>query len=545
MSNYKQKERKKMRKYGIISLLLLLVMVMPLIASCGTTTTTAPTTTAAVPTTTPVAQPIDGGTLRYIIDQAPTGSLGIPEKMGGSQLYMALVTEALVKVDAQGTPTALLAKDWTWSDDSLTLTMNLRQGVKFHDGSDFNADVAVWNLQQRMAAGGLGTSNMASVTKTGDYQIQIVTKTFDNTWFSDLRGTLGMMISKAAYDAKGADYTDFHPVGAGPFVFKEYVENDHMTFTRNENYWGTKAHLDAVTFMIIVDGTAAQLAFQNGEADILGSVAGGGKTANMLKDKGYAVTSRPGGLSISLVPSVQNPASPLSNLKVREAIEYALDKVAIAQNVGQGYYNAWYQMAGAVQKEFDPNFKGRVFDLDKAKALLKEAGYENGFTTKLICGTNLAGDELPIIQAQLAKVNITVNIETCSINQWIDYETNGWPEGLLESPNAFTELYGIDVNRYFRTPTGPNWSDGIYWNSLYRTDELNNLCLQYFKLPLGDAEVAKGKEIVNWLFNNCSFIPLWDAQAIGVRQQWVKGFDIPYSAGPIGWDYTGTWLAKH
>lgn len=358
--------------------------------------------------------------------------------------------------------------------------------------------------------------------------------------FSNLRGTLGMMISKEWFDAKGADYVDFHPVGAGPFTFKEYVENDHMTFTRNADYWGKKAYLDGVNFMIIVDGTTSQLAFENGEADILGNIAGDGKTANLLKTKGYAVNSRSGGLSISLVPSVTNPDSPFAKLQVRQAVEYALDKEAIAQNVGQGYYKAWYQMAGAVQKEFDPNFKGRVFDLAKAKQLMKDAGYEAGFTTKLICGTNLAGDELAIVQSMLAKINITVQIETVSINQWIAYETNGWPEGLLESPNAFTELYGIDVNRYFLTPTAPNWSDGIYWDSLYRAPTLQTLCLDYFKLPLGDAEVAKGKEIVNWLFDNASFIPLWDAQAISVRQNYVKSMDIPYSAGPIGWDYTGT-----
>jgi peptide/nickel transport system substrate-binding protein len=542
------KERKNMKKYGIIYLLLALIVVFPLIG-CNKTTTTTTTTTkttssTSTTTTTPVDQPVTGGTLRWIIDQAPTGSLGTPEKMGGSQLYMAAVTEALVKVDAQGTPTGLLAEKWSWSDDYSTVTMNLRQGVKFHDGSDFNADVAVWNLQQRISSSGLGTSNIASVSKVDNYTIKIVTKGFDNTWFSNLRGTLGMMISKKQYDENGADYADTHPCGAGPFIFKEYVENDHLTFIRNDNYWGKKPYLDGVTFMVIVDGTTAQLSFEKGEADILGNVAGGGKTANILKDKGYTVRANPGGLSISLVPSVRDPSSPLASLKVRQAIEYALDKVAIAKNVGQGYYNAWYQLAGPVQKEFDPNFKGRVYDLNKAKQLLKEAGFEQGFATKLICGINLAGDELAIIQSQLAQVNITVTIETCSINQWIDYETNGW-DGLIESPMAFMELYGIDVNRYFLTPTQPNWANGIYWNSLYRTPELEKLCQEYFKLPLGDQEVAKGKEIVKWLFDNCSFIPLWDQMGIAIRQTYVKGIDLPLSAGPIGWDYTGTWLAKH
>jgi len=480
-----------------------------------------------------------------IIDQAPTGSLGNPDKMGASQLYMFTCIEALIMFDSQGNATPLLAESWEWSDDYLTLTINLRQGVKFHDGSDFNADVAVWNLENRMAAGGLGTSNMESVSKVSDYTIQIVTRTFDNTWFSNLRSTLGMMVPKGYVEEKGEAYVDFHPVGAGPYVFKEYVENDHLSFVRNENYWGKKPYLDEVVLMIIVDSTTARLAFENGEADVLGSVAGGGKTANSLKEKGYVVTSRPGGLSIALVPSVSNPESPFSNVLVRQAVEYAIDKEQLAQLMGQGYYKAWYQMAGGAQPQYDPDFQGRVYDVDKAKELLAEAGYANGFKTKLICGTNLAGDELPFIQANLAAVGIVAEIETVSINQWIELETNGWPEGLLESPVAFTEIYGISLQRYFLTPESPNWSVGIYWDSLYRTPELEQLCQEYLSLPLGEEEVAKGKEIVKWLFDNASFIPLWDSELISVRQTWVKDMDIPYNAGPIGWDYWNTWIAPH
>ncbi len=555
-----------MRKAGLLIFTIIISMVL-IVTGCGgdetTTQPTATTTTATTSTSTSVTTtatttatttsttttsaggPVSGGTLRYIVDQAPTGSLGNPDKMGGSQLYMAAVTEALIMADATGAATPLLAESWEWSDDMLTVTLNLRQGVKFHDGSDFNADVALWNLQQRMASGGLGTANMASVSKTGDYQIEIVTKKFDNTWFTNLRGTLGMMIPKDYVESNTEEFVDFNPVGAGPFKFKEYVENDHLTFVRNDNYWGKKPYLDAVTFMIIVDGTTARLAFENGEADILGSVAGGGRTANQLKERGFAVTSRPGGLSIALVPSVTNPNSPFANVKVRMAAEYAINKEKLAQTVGQGYYNAWYQLAGGSQSAFDPNFQGRVYDVEKAQELLEEAGYGNGFKTKLICGTNLAGDELPLIQADLAVVGIDAEIQTVSINEWIDHETNGWPEGLLESPMAFTELYGIDVNRYFRTPAAPNWSDGIYWDSLYRTAELEALCQEYFNLPLGEEETAKAREIVQWLFDNCSFIPLWDAEAIAVRQNWVKDMALPLAAGPVGWDYWNTWIEPH
>jgi peptide/nickel transport system substrate-binding protein len=540
MKIIKKKERTNMRKYGIISLLLLIVVLLPLIAGCSGDKTTTP---AATTTTTTTSQPKSGGVLRTIIDQSPSGSLGIPEKMFASMLYMALCTEALVKVDSQGAATPLLAETWEWSTDGLTLTLNLRKNVKFHDGSDFNADVCKWNFDRGIAAGTGGSSNIASVTKTGDYQIKIVIKAFDNTWFSNLRAPLGMQISKKQYDEKGAEYCDFHPCGAGPFVFKEYVENDHLSFVRNENYWGKKPYLDGVEYKVIVDSTTAQLAFENGEADILGNVTGGGSAANLLKSKGYAVTSKGGGISYVLVPSVTNPNSPLANVKVRQAIEYAIDKEAIALNLGDGYYTAMYQCAGPVQPVYDPNFAGRKYDIEKAKALLKEAGYENGFSTKLIESTSHASDEGPAIQAMLAKIGITIEIQLISINQWIDLETNGWPEGLLLSPHAYMELYGIDVDRYFTTPTVPVWGP-CYWNSAYRTPELEALCNQYGAIPLGPAEIAKGREIVKWLFDNVTFIPLWDQQNIAIRQTWVKGVDLPFGAGPIGWDYCNAWLDK-
>ncbi len=553
-----------MRKYGLLFITIALIGILLLAGCSSSSTTTSPasttqTTTSQVTTTqatttstqattssttTGTETPVSGGVLKITTDQGPTGSLGNPDKMGGSQLYMELCIEPLVFVDGQGTAQPRLAKSWSWSPDNLTLTMQLQQGVKFQDGSDFNADVAVWNLQMRIKDQGLGVSNMVSVSKVDDYTIQIVTNHFDNTWFSNLRGTLGMMISEQEWNQYGADYVDTHPIGCGPFSFKDYVENDHLDFVRNPNYYGQKPYLDEVDINIIVDDTTAELAFENKEDDVLGNIVGGGSTADQLKAKGYNIVTNPAGLTMSLVPSVSDNSSPLANLKVREAIEYALDKVSLAQAVGKGYYTPIYQEAGLTQKVYDPNFQGRTFDLDKAKQLMQDAGYPNGFEIPLICGTNLAGDELPIIQNMLAQINIKCDIQTVSVNQWIADETNGW-NGLLESPQAFTELFGIDVNRYFTVPTQPNWSNGIYWTSAYRTQELNSLCQQYFALPLGDQEVAMGRQIVQWLFNNCTFIPLYQESGILAEQSWVHNYALPISAGPVSFDYWNAWVSPH
>jgi len=460
---------------------------------------------------------------------------------------MTAVIEPFIQFDAKSNARGLLAESWEWSEDNMSLTIKLRHGVKFHDGTSFNAEDVMWNMNRYLTGRSSAVTNIKSYSQIDDYTIKVDIVKFMNTWFSNLRYVTFCMISPEWYNSQGADYVNWHPVGTGPYKFKEYVDKDHLTFVRNDDYYLGAPNLDAIDYLFFADSTTAQLAFQNGEGDVMGAF-GTTKFANELKAKGgYEITVAPGGLSIGLVPSVMTPSSPMNDLKVREAVEYAIDKETIAKNVGQGYYNAWYQCAGGNQPVFDPNFQGRVYDPAKAKALLAEAGYPKGFKTKLICGTHLAGDELPLIQANLKAVGIEADIEIVSVTKWIDLETNGWPEGILESPMAFTELYGIDVTRYFQRPTSPQWGTGIYWKAMYRPDVLEDAVQRYIVTPLGPEEVAIGRECVKAIYDNCSIIPLWDSMSVGIRQTWVKDFRklVPYAAGPVGWDWWNTWLAPH
>ncbi|MCX7911648.1 MAG: ABC transporter substrate-binding protein [Dehalococcoidales bacterium] len=532
-----------MRRYLIIFFTLIVTLAL-LITGCAEKKPEATTPSGTATST----GPVQGGTLKYILNEPPSGSIGIPENfLGMAGIIIPPVIEPLVIFDARANITGLLAESWEWSSDYRAVTLKLRKGVKFHDGSDFNADVCIWNWDRYFKKVPKESVDVAAYYKVDDYTVKIELTRFTNIWFcNNMRYGMGMMISKKWYEEKGEDYVNWHPVGTGPFKFKEYVDKDHMTLVRNDDYYGKKPNIDAIEYLFFADATAAQLSFENKEGDVLGAF-GGARVADEMKAKGYAVNVSPGGLSIGLVPSVRNPNSPFANLKVREAVEYALNKEAIAKAVGKGYYNAWYQLAGGGQTIFDPNFVGRRYDPEKAKKLLAEAGYANGFKTKLICGTHLAGDELPLIQADLKAVGIDAEIEVVSVTKWIDYETNGWDEGLLESPLAFTELYGVDVNRYFVRPTTPNWSTGIYWDSMYRPDELEKACQEYLTMPLGEAEVAKGREIVKIIYDNVCIIPLWDQMSISIMQPWVKDIrkNLPYAAGPIMFDWWNVWIAQH
>jgi ABC-type transport system substrate-binding protein len=537
----------KMGKYFWTGVLVVLIMVLTL-SGCSPTDTE--NTAAISQTNTDSDIPVDGGTFRMIQGSGPSGSLGLPDKMTGtSSSFLAACIETLINMSASGTAYPVLAESYAWSSDNLTLTLNLRHNVKFHDGSDFNAEAVIWNLDRYVAAGVQGSNNIQSYKALDSYTVQIVTKQYNNTWFGNLGLTLGSIISPSWVAEKGEDYVNWNPVGTGPFKFKEYVDNDHLTFVRNDNYWGDRPHLDAIEYLFIADPTTAQIAFENGEGDVisLATSTGGPRMALDLSKKGYVVSLTQPTMYQSLVPSVRNPDSPLSNLKVREAVEYALDKEAIVQNIGKGYYTAWYQFSGITQSAYDPSLPAREYDPDKAKQLLIEAGYPDGIQTHLIVCTAANDDHVPAIQSYLKEVGIDVDIQLVSVEKWIDMETNGWDEGILQSPlGYFGELYGKCVDHWLVTPDTPNWEQGLYWDSLYRPSELVQACNEYLSLQDEDALASKGREIVKILNDNACFIMLWGASGITVMEPYVQDMRKDYDdRSPNIWNYTAAWMQAH
>jgi peptide/nickel transport system substrate-binding protein len=527
-----------------------------ILAGCGktaTTTTAAPTTTApttAAPTKSvspTTLQPQDGGVLRIIGTEGPNGSLGIPENVRGMPGLNGSMIEPLYSMSADGKVTYFLATGLQWSSDYKTVTIKLRKGVKFHDGTDFNAQVAIWNWDRAMAAKVDGTENVESYKAIDDYTIQMTCKQYINAWAQKPGIPLGFIISSSWVEKMGVDYVNWHPCGTGPFKFVEYKENEYLQVERFDGYWGDRPHLDGIKYLFIADPVTAQISFQAGEGDVISVMSGGPKMAHDLIPLGFKVDAPPGGLGTCFIPSVTNPDSPLANAKVRQAIEYALDKVKIAKNVGLGYYSALYQYAGPVEAPFDPNFKGRVYDPVKARQLLAEAGYPTGFKTKLICGTHLAGDELAAMQANLKDVGIDAEIELVSVPKWIELETNGWPEGLLETPTSLGSDYGTLILRYLIKPLQPNWYRGLYWDSLYRPDAFQTLLEQYMVIPdqSSQAAIDKGREIVKMIYDQASIIPLYESLGMGgifITQPWVH--DRTVNAPPNSWNYTGTWISS-
>ena len=346
----------------------LLAVAALVFAACGGSTATSPiATSATAPTTggtasgtpaaasgTPVAT--NGGTWVFGSATDPTTLDAILMQDGESIRIAQQIYETLVKL-APGSASTLvpgLAKSWDASADGLTYTFHLQTGVKFTDGTDFNADAAVYNVNRwknlpealqgddyydiTVFAGYGDSSLIKSVTKVDDATFQMVLTTPKADFLTAMTLAPFSMQSPTALKAHNADkgskdtsndYWQKAPTGTGPFMFAgDFVSGDHYTIVKNPNYWDTAnaAHLDKVIFKPIADSAQRLTALKSGTVDTIDFV-----DANQLKDVSsdsnlQLVTRSP--LDIGRLNMNQN-IKPFDDINVRKAISYAIDRKAI------------------------------------------------------------------------------------------------------------------------------------------------------------------------------------------------------------------------
>jgi len=297
--------------------------------------------------------------------------------------------ETLINFGPQDTEIeAGLATDWEPSADGLKHTLKLRQGVKFHDGTDFNADAVVYNFERWMAGNAeqfyyynsqFG-DKIKEVKALDEYTVEFTLSQVMAPFYKNLAMSPFGIASPAAIEKFGDKFNE-NPVGTGPFVFKEWKRNERITIVKNENYWQEGLpKLDSVIFRSIPENSARLNALSAGEVDLIDGV----NFSDVPVIKGNTalqVFNRPS-MNIGYV-GLTNTRGPLQNKLVRQALNHAVDKQAII--------DAFY--AGAAEPAKNPmppviaGYNDDVVDYDynpeKAKELLKEAGFENGFEMEL------------------------------------------------------------------------------------------------------------------------------------------------------------------
>ena len=352
------------------------------------------------------------------------------------------IYEGLAAVTPEGGFVPALAESWEMNDDATQFTFHLRDGVKFHDGSELDAADVVYSLQQGIDAGAKGYGEITSFEAEGDDTVVIGLSASDP-------GFIAYMTT--AVVPEGAEDLASHPVGTGKFVFGEYEAQDHVTLLKNSDYWGEPAHLDSVTVKFVTNSSELLMNFQAGTID--GFDANAGVSEQLDKD---AVNMYSRNSNAVQLMALNNSFGPFQDVRVRQAICYAVDRDDIIETVNYGYgVRIGTGLIPALSKYYDDSLD-HVYDTDieKAKALLAEAGYPDGisFTVTVPSNYQVHIDTAQVLVNQLAKAGITMDIKEVDWATWLDsvYKGRNYEatiisfDGSPAFPTAFLARYQSD-----------------------------------------------------------------------------------------------------
>ncbi len=522
-----------MKKF-IVALVILLVMAT-ILAGCGGKTTTP----SATPTPT-----LDkfGGTLRMIEALAPGAPLGAEwEGNLGTYNTQQWVLERLLREQKDGSMTGELAETWdVVTTGNVSVTFHLRKNVTFHDGSPWNADAAAWNLKMYKDGKMFGgtTNYWASWDVIDQYTLRVNYTAWSNHLIRSWENYF--MVSPTAYNVHGVEWMRTNMVGTGPFMQSDYQKDVSFTGVRNPNYWRTDAatgkklpYLDSVQLLYVADETQRENLMKSGGAEILTSST---KQASRFSATDYNIIARSNGNTM-IVPDSKHADSPFSDINVRLAVEYAIDRVGIANSFGYGFDKPAYQIASPAVAAYDANLAPRVFDLAKAQEYLNKSKFASGFDTTMFVAPGVNRDPAVAIQAQLKKININVDLQYPEPAAWQSITTQeAKVNSLIYIPMAEFSNYNTTLNVFFSLA-------GFYLPSLKRADTYADLFKSSLAAPAPDPVILK--KISDAFYNDCTVVPTIYGTTVYVQSLKVMDSKITqFGSMLVAMDYSGVWLKK-
>ena len=352
------------------------------------------------------------------------------------------VFEGLTRFMSDGSVVAGLAESWEISEEGTTYTFKLRDGVTFHDGTTMDAEDVKFSLDRARAEDSQNAqkalfAGIADVTVIDPLTVQVTLSAADGNFLFNM--AWGDAVIVAPESIEGIKQT---PIGTGPFTFVEWKQGDSIMLAQNASYWGEKPALTQATFKFISDPTAAFAAMMAQDIDAFAGYPAPENLPQFEADPRFKVLV--GSTEGETILSTNNKMPPLDNVKVREAIAHAINR----QDIIDG---AMFGLGTPIGTHFAPHNPDYVdltgmsaFDPDKAKALLAEAGFPDGFTTTLkLPPPSYARRGGEIIAAQLAAVGIKTEISNLEWAQWLEEVFRGKDFGLTIV--SHTEPFDIGI----------------------------------------------------------------------------------------------------
>ncbi|WP_411809990.1 glutathione ABC transporter substrate-binding protein [Alkalihalophilus marmarensis] len=367
-----------------------------------------------------------------------------------ANVYHGKIFETLVIQDEDMEIQPGLAEEWERVDD-LTWTFKLREDVTFHDGTPFTAEAVEATLNRVLdpEVGSTRASLFEMITEievVSDYEVKLVTEYPFSPLLSNLAHYSGGIISPDAIEAdyNGTPLTE-NPVGTGPLTFESWTPGQQIVLSNNEDHWGGGMKVDEVVFKVVPEDLTRLAEVETGESHIAEPVGTGDITR--IEESQTMNLYRSDGLGIDYIGFNMNK-EPFDDVRVRQAINLAIDTEAIVDHVYNGVGIKAEGPMGPAVWGYDPDLKGYDQDIEEAKRLLAEAGYENGFDTTIWTNDNRERmDVTEVVQSQLAEVGINVSIEVLEWGAYLDKTGSGEHDMFILGWSNMTG--DADYNQYY------------------------------------------------------------------------------------------------
>jgi peptide/nickel transport system substrate-binding protein len=423
-----------------------------------------------------------------------------------ANVYHGKIYEGLVSQDQNMEVQPALATEWEKLDE-LTWEFKLREGVKFHDGTDFNAEAVKRTIERvldpEVASPRKKLFEMISeITIVDDHTIQFKTEYPFAPLLANLAHYAGGIISPKAIDEQG-DQLGQHPSGTGPFKFDSWTPGAEVRLVKNNDYWGGKVKVDSVVFKVIPEDATRIAMVETGEAHLAEPVPV--TEVERIEGSSTMKLNRSDGLGIDYIGFNVNK-KPFDNVKVRQAINLAIDTDLILKGVYNNVGTKATAPMGPGVWGHNPDLEGWGYDVEKAKELLKEAGYADGFETTIWTNDNKERmDVAEVVQSQLKGVGIVAEIKVVEWGAYLEATANGDHDMFILGWSNMTG--DADYNQYFLFHSDAQGAVGnrsFYSNP--RVDELIDLGRQ-------ETDPAKRHE----LYKEAQAIEMEDAPMVLLR----------------------------